>query len=99
QDWGLADATDEFAVSYSMGMKKKLGLACALMHEPDVLILDEPINGLDPRAAREGQARLKAIAEQGRTISVSTHPLDMAERLCTRIGLIDRGLLVAAGTA
>jgi ABC-2 type transport system ATP-binding protein len=99
QEWGLADATDEFAVNYSMGMKKKLGLACALIHEPDVLILDEPINGLDPRAAREVQDRLKAIAEQGRTIFVSTHLLDMAERLCTRIGIIDRGLLVAAGTA
>lgn len=99
QDWGLAEATDEFAVNYSMGMKKKLGLACALMHEPDVLILDEPINGLDPRAAREVQDRLRAIADQGRTIFVSTHLLDMAERLCTRIGIIDRGLLVAAGTA
>ena len=99
QDWGLAEATDEFAVNYSMGMKKKLGLACALMHEPDVLILDEPINGLDPRAAREVQDRLKAIADQGRTIFVSTHLLDMAERLCTRIGIIDCGRLVAAGTA
>jgi ABC-2 type transport system ATP-binding protein len=99
QDWGLAEATDEFAVNYSMGMKKKLGLACALMHEPDVLILDEPINGLDPRAAREVVDRLKAIADQGRTIFVSTHLLDMAERLCTRIGIIDRGQLVAAGSA
>ena len=99
QDWGLAEATDEFAVNYSMGMKKKLGLACALMHEPDVLILDEPVNGLDPRAAREVQDRLKAIADEGRTIFVSTHLLDMAERVCTRIGIIDRGRLVAAGTA
>ena len=99
QDWGLGEATEEFAVNYSMGMKKKLGLACALMHEPDVLILDEPINGLDPRAAREVLDRLKAIAGQGRTIFVSTHLLDMAERLCTRIGIIDRGQLVAAGTA
>jgi ABC-2 type transport system ATP-binding protein len=99
QDWGLAEASHEFAVNYSMGMKKKLGLACALMHEPEVLILDEPTNGLDPRAAREVQERLKAIAEQGRTIFVSTHLLDMAERLCSRIGIIDRGRLVAAGTA
>jgi ABC-2 type transport system ATP-binding protein len=98
-DWGLAEATEEFAVNYSMGMKKKLGLACALMHGPEVLILDEPINGLDPRAAREVQDRLKAIAGQGRTVFLSTHLLDMAERLCTRIGIIDRGRLVAAGTA
>ena len=99
EEWGLADASEEFAVNYSMGMKKKLGLACALMHKPDVLILDEPINGLDPRAAREVLDRLKAIAGEGRTIFVSTHLLDMAERLCTRIGILDRGRLVAAGTA
>ncbi len=99
EEWGLADASDEFAVNYSMGMKKKLGLACALVHRPDVLILDEPINGLDPRAAREVLDRLKAIAGEGRTIFVSTHLLDMAERLCTRIGILDRGRLVAAGTA
>ncbi len=99
QDWGLSDVTDEFAVNYSMGMKKKLGLACALMHEPEVLILDEPTNGLDPRAAREVQDRLKTIAGEGRTIFVSTHLLDMAERVCSSIGIIDNGRLVAAGTA
>ncbi|MFC5499322.1 ABC transporter ATP-binding protein [Caenimonas terrae] len=99
RDWGLDEAGDEFAVNYSMGMKKKLGLACALIHEPEVLILDEPTNGLDPRAAREVQERLRTIAGQGRTIFVSTHLLDMAERLCSRIGIIDRGGLVAAGTA
>lgn len=99
QDWGLSEVTDEFAVNYSMGMKKKLGLACALMHEPEVLILDEPTNGLDPRAAREVQDRLRTIADQGRTIFLSTHLLDMAERLCSRIGIIDRGSLIAAGTA
>jgi len=99
QDWGLGEALDEFAVNYSMGMKKRLGLACALIHEPEVLILDEPTNGLDPRAARDVQERLKAIADQGRTIFVSTHLLDMAERLCTRIGIIDHGHLVAAGSA
>lgn len=98
QSWGLAEVTDEFAVNYSMGMKKKLGLACALMHGPEVLILDEPTNGLDPRAARDVQDRLRAIAAQGCTIFVSTHLLDMAERLCTRVGIIDRGALVAAGT-
>src|SRR5437867_1919464 len=54
-EFGLNDATEEFAVNYSMGMKKKLGLACALVHNPPVLILDEPTNGLDPRAAREVQ--------------------------------------------
>jgi ABC-2 type transport system ATP-binding protein len=79
-------------------MKKKLGLACALVHDPDVLILDEPTNGLDPRAAREVQDRLRAGAAAGKTIFLSTHLLHMAERLCSRVGIIDGGKLVACGT-
>jgi ABC-2 type transport system ATP-binding protein len=97
-EFGLDEATDEFAVNYSMGMKKKLGLACALIHDPEVLILDEPINGLDPRAAREVQERLRQAAAQGKTIFMSTHLLDMAERVCSRVGIIHRGVLVATGT-
>ena len=89
---------DEFAVNYSMGMKKKLGLACALIHDPEVLILDEPINGLDPRAARDVQERLRLAAASGKTIFMSTHLLDMAEKVCTRVGIIHRGALVATGT-
>jgi ABC-2 type transport system ATP-binding protein len=79
-------------------MKKKLGLACALIHEPSVLILDEPINGLDPRSSRDVQERLLAEAARGTTIFVSTHLLDMAEKLCDRVGIIHRGALVATGT-
>ena len=97
-DFGLAEDAHEYAVNYSLGMKKKLGLACAMIHVPEVLILDEPINGLDPRAARDVQARLRDISAQGRTIFVSTHLLDMAERLCSRIGIIHRGQLVVQGT-
>jgi ABC-2 type transport system ATP-binding protein len=93
----LDDAAEEFAVNYSTGMKKKLGLACALIHDPAVLILDEPTNGLDPRAARHVQDRIRVSAEQGRTIFLSTHLLDMAERLCGRVGIIDKGGLVAVG--
>jgi len=95
---GLADASEEFAVNYSAGMKKKLALACALIHDPPVLILDEPTNGLDPRASRDVQDRLRASAAQGKTIFLSTHLLDMAERLCTRVGIIHKGDLVAEGT-
>jgi ABC-2 type transport system ATP-binding protein len=98
KDLALEDASEEYAVNFSMGMKKKLGLACALIHEPPVLILDEPTNGLDPRAARDVQDRLRLAAEAGRTIFLSTHLLAMAEKLCTRIGIINRGDLVAAGT-
>ena len=93
----LDDAAEEYAVNYSTGMKKKLGLACALIHDPAVLILDEPTNGLDPRAAREVQERLRASAAQGKTIFLSTHLLYMAERICSRVGIIDKGGLVAVG--
>jgi ABC-2 type transport system ATP-binding protein len=93
----LEDAAEEFAVNYSTGMKKKLGLACALIHDPAVLILDEPTNGLDPRASRHVQDRIRLSAEQGKTIFLSTHLLDMAERLCGRVGIIDKGDLVAVG--
>jgi len=96
---GLDDVTEEFAVNYSMGMKKKLGLACALIHEPAVLILDEPTNGLDPRAARLVQERLRRCAAAGQTIFLSTHLLDMAQRLCSRVGIIHRGALVATGSS
>ncbi len=97
-EFGLDDASEEFAINYSLGMKKRLGLACALIHEPSVLILDEPINGLDPRASRDVQERLRKIAAQGKTIFVSTHLLDMAEHLCDRVGIIHRGEIVAQGT-
>jgi ABC-2 type transport system ATP-binding protein len=95
---GLEEVAEEFAVNYSMGMKKKLGLACALIHEPSVLILDEPTNGLDPRAAHDVQERLRRSASEGTTVFLSTHLLDMAERLCSRIGIIHRGHLVATGS-
>lgn len=98
EELALADAAEEFAVNYSAGMKKKLALACALIHDPSVLILDEPTNGLDPRASREVQDRLLACAAQGKTIFLSTHLLDMAERLSSRVGIIHRGELVAAGS-
>jgi ABC-2 type transport system ATP-binding protein len=93
----LADAAEEYAINYSMGMKKKLGLACALIHDPPVLILDEPTNGLDPRAAHEVHDRLRRSTSEGKTIFLSTHLLDMAERLCSRVGIIHQGELVAEG--
>lgn len=97
-EFGLAEAGEEFAVNYSMGMKKKLGLACALIHQPKILILDEPTNGLDPRASREVQNHLQQFVQSGGTIFLSTHLLDMAQRLCNRVGVINKGQLVAVGT-
>jgi ABC-2 type transport system ATP-binding protein len=95
---GLDEAGDEYAVNYSMGMKKKLALACALIHDPPVLILDEPTNGLDPRASRQLQELISSFANEGKTIFLSTHLLHMAERLCHRVGIIHHGKMAAVGT-
>ena len=94
----LADASEEFAVNYSKGMRKKLALLLALLHEPDLLILDEPTNGLDPYATRALHALLREQAAAGRTIVFSTHLLDQAERLCDRVGILHRGRLAALGS-
>ncbi len=98
EEFSLIEAAEEFAVNYSTGMKKKLGLACALIHKPKLLILDEPTNGLDPRASREVQNRLLKFVENGGTVFLSSHLLDMVEKLCGRIGVINRGQLVALGS-
>jgi len=94
----LTDDLDEFAVNYSKGMKKKLALVCAMLHDPPLLILDEPTNGLDPFATRELHAIIRAKAAAGRTIFFSTHLLDQAERLCTQIAIMAKGRLAAHGT-
>ena len=94
----LADSTEEFAVNYSKGMKKKLALLCALLSEPEVLILDEPTNGLDPYATRALHELMREQVAIGRTIFFSTHLLDQAEKLCHRIGIVFKGRLVAVGT-
>jgi ABC-2 type transport system ATP-binding protein len=93
----LEDAAQDFVSTYSMGMRRKLGVACARVHEPQVFILDEPTNGLDPFASREMQGWIKRSAVLGRTVFLSTHLLDMAERLCDRVGIINRGRLLAVG--
>jgi ABC-2 type transport system ATP-binding protein len=94
----LSDATDEYAVNYSKGMKKKLALICALLHDPLVLILDEPTSGLDPYATRTLHELIREMATQGKTVFFSTHLLDQAEKICHRIGIIYKGKLAAVGT-
>jgi ABC-2 type transport system ATP-binding protein len=95
---GLADATEEYAMNYSKGMKKKLALLCAMMHDPALLILDEPTNGLDPYATRTLIEIVKEKVAQGKTVFYSTHLLDQAEKLCHRVGIVYKGRLVASGT-
>jgi len=94
---GLGAAARAYTVTYSLGMKKRLALAMALLHEPRVLILDEPTNGLDPRGARDMRNTIAELAAGGRTIFLSTHLLDAAERLCHRVAIIRDGLLQAVG--
>ena len=93
----LDDAADDFVTNYSLGMKKKMGLALALIHDPEVLILDEPTTGLDPLAMRQVQSLLQNYAGSGRTVLLSTHLLEMAERQCDRIAIVHHGRLVAEG--
>jgi ABC-2 type transport system ATP-binding protein len=92
------EARRAFTVTYSLGMKKRLALALALIHDPKVVIMDEPTNGLDPAGARQMRATISELAAGGRTIFLSTHLLDAAERLCHRVAIIQRGKLQAIGT-
>jgi ABC-2 type transport system ATP-binding protein len=94
----LTDALDEYAVNYSMGMKKKLALVCAMLHAPALLILDEPTNGLDPVATRALLELIRQTAAAGTAVFYSTHLLDQAQRLCHRVGILHRGALAALGT-
>lgn len=94
----LGEHAGAFAVTYSHGTRKRLALAMALLHDPQVLILDEPTNGLDPRAARAMRDTVTACARAGKTVFLSTHLLEAAERLCQRVAIIDKGRLRAVGT-
>jgi ABC-2 type transport system ATP-binding protein len=94
----LNEAADQTIDSYSHGMQQKASLAAALMHDPKVLVLDEPTVGLDPKSARLIKDILRQMAERGTAVFLSTHILEIAERMCDRIGIIDKGELVAVGT-
>jgi ABC-2 type transport system ATP-binding protein len=96
--FSLDDAGDDLIDSYSHGMQQKTSLAAALMHDPKVLVLDEPTVGLDPRSARLIKDVLRKLADRGSAVFVTTHILEIAERMCDRIGIINHGNLVAMGT-
>jgi len=95
----LTDYADHLCGSYSFGMKRKLSLAGALLHQPQVLILDEPLNGLDPQSSRNLKDLLLDLAAHGTAILLSTHDLATAEALCHRIGILYKGRLLAEGSA
>jgi ABC-2 type transport system ATP-binding protein len=94
----LADERGKLVVDYSLGMRKKLALACALVHGPSVLFLDEPLNGIDPVSGRVVTDLLRRLAARGVTLFFTSHVLDVVERLCDEIAVIDRGRIVAQGT-
>ncbi len=96
EEFGLHDYVDRNSEDLPLGYKQRLSLACALLHEPDILFLDEPTSGVDPLTRREFWARINAMADAGVTVMVTTHFLDEAE-YCDRLGVVYRGQLIALG--
>lgn len=94
----LHEAAEDTIDSYSHGMRQKTAIAVGLLHDPRVLVLDEPTVGLDPKSARLIKDILRQIADRGAAVFLSTHILEIAERMCDRIGIIDKGSLIAVGT-
>jgi ABC-2 type transport system ATP-binding protein len=94
---GLAEAADKRVKAYSQGMRQRLGVALALLGEPDLLVLDEPTNGLDPSGMREMRLLLRRLADDGTSIFVSSHLLAEVEAMCDRVGVMAQGRLVAEG--
>lgn len=95
---GLASKARARIPSLSGGMKRRLSLARALVNDPDIIFLDEPTTGLDPQARHLIWERLKQLVAQGKTLLLTTHFMDEAERLCDRLSVMDQGRIVAAGT-
>lgn len=94
----LAGDADKLIVDYSVGMRKKVALAAAIMHRPQVIFLDEPFEGIDPVSSRVIRDILHELTQRGTTIFFSSHIMEVVERLCTRVGIINQGTLVAEGT-
>jgi ABC-2 type transport system ATP-binding protein len=94
----LTSWKDELVESYSHGMKQRLVVCAALVHQPRILIIDEPMVGMDPKGARTLKDLFRALAANGTTIFLSTHSIAVAEEICHRIGIIQKGRLIACGT-
>jgi ABC-2 type transport system ATP-binding protein len=96
--FGLAAFVDDLSERYSHGMRQRTVFAAALLHEPKVLIVDEPTVGLDPRSVRMLKDLLRREADGGTTVFLSTHSLDVVEQLADRIGIVEQGRLISCGT-
>ncbi len=97
--FSLMDWSNDLIESYSHGMKQRLVMAAALLHDPEVIIVDEPMVGLDPAGIKMVKDLFSTLAVEGVTIFMSTHTLTVAEDVCDRIGIIHKGSLIAIGTA
>lgn len=97
QTFSIWDWASELIDSYSHGMKQRLIMSAALLHEPEILIVDEPMVGLDPRAIRLVKDMMRKLANEGMTIFVSTHALEVAQDICDRVGVINKGKVIASG--
>ncbi|MEW6321615.1 MAG: ABC transporter ATP-binding protein [Acidobacteriota bacterium] len=95
---GLADRQGDRVAAYSGGMKRRLNLAAALLHEPDLVLLDEPTVGVDPQSRHQIFENIRALKAEGRTVIYTTHYMEEAERLCDRVAIVDHGRLLALGT-
>jgi ABC-2 type transport system ATP-binding protein len=95
---GLTDRRNDRARTYSGGMQRRLNLACALVHDPPVVFLDEPTAGVDPQSRNHLFENFAALAKQGRTILYTTHYMEEAQRLCDRVAIMDRGKVLALDT-
>ena len=94
----IYNALGDLVSSYSHGMKQKIVLLAAFLHHPKILVLDEPFVGLDPKATHILKEKMKSYTEAGNTIFFSTHVLEVAEKLCNKVAIINKGKLVASGT-
>jgi len=94
---GLQGRADDHVRTYSLGMKQRLGVAAALLKDPELLILDEPANGLDPAGIKEVRDLLRTLGAEGRTVFVSSHQLSEVQVMCDRVAILSRGRCVAAG--
>ena len=94
----LTNDANKLIVDYSVGMRKKTALAAAIIHRPQVLFLDEPFEGIDPVSSRVVRNILKDLTQHGTTIFFSSHIMEVVEKMCTRVGIINQGYLVAEGT-
>jgi ABC-2 type transport system ATP-binding protein len=94
---GLTERADDKVARYSMGMRQRLGVASCLLGDPELLILDEPMNGLDPAGMHEMRAMIISLVDEGRTVVLSSHLLDEVERTCDAVAIVDRGRVIRQG--